>query len=206
MRTCQRCGRTLEFSEFNWTSRAKGWLQSYCKACSRAYVRDHYERNVAYYIAKAHARNLVYREDIRARLLAFFLAHPCVDCGEQDAIVLQFDHEDPSRKSATVADLFKRGFSWRTIEKEIAKCQIRCAMITCGARRGSSAGQNCHNRLRNRMVSAAGVAQLAERLLPKQKVSGSSPLTRSVRLLPSRPAARVVRGVAGSCPVSRSAS
>ena len=83
MKACTQCGRTLEFSEFNWKN--------------------------------------------RARLLAFFRAHPCVDCGEQDAIVLQFDHEDPSRKSATVADLFKRGFSWRTIEKEIAKCQIRCA-------------------------------------------------------------------------------
>jgi len=111
----------------NWKNRAKGWLQSYCKACSREYVRDHYQRNVAYNIDKAHARNLLYREDVRTRLLAFFRAHPCVDCGIDDPIVLQFDHEDPSRKSATVADLFKRGFSWRTIQTEMAKCQIRCA-------------------------------------------------------------------------------
>ena len=29
-------------------------------------------------------------------------AHPCIDCGNNDIRVLQFDHRDPSTKIATV--------------------------------------------------------------------------------------------------------
>jgi len=78
-----------------------------------------------------------YESDRRKRdalwLYNYRLAHPCVDCGESDPIVLDFDHRPGTKKS------HRRGVSqlagWAsiaTLEAEVAKCDVRCA--------------NCHRR------------------------------------------------------------
>src|SRR4030088_1727865 len=100
MKTCGRCGRNLALSEFNWKNHARGTWQSYCRLCSRQYLREHYLQNKTYYVGKAHARNVSERTEIRRRLLEYLCGHPCVDCGQQDPVVLQFDHADPSLKTA----------------------------------------------------------------------------------------------------------
>jgi hypothetical protein len=65
------------------------------------------------------------------RLVLEYLAdHPCVDCGESDPIVLEFDHLRDKR--ANISALTRNGESWRLLE-EIAKCEVRCA--------------NCHRRI-----------------------------------------------------------
>lgn len=51
--------------------------------------------------------------------------HPCVDCGETDPVVLQFDHFRD--KKYQVANLVSSNMSWQNILKEIEKCEIRCA-------------------------------------------------------------------------------
>jgi hypothetical protein len=62
----------------------------------------------------------------RQRLYAYLSEHPCVDCGETDVRVLEFDHVRDN-KSANIAGLLNNAVSWSTIEKEIAKCDVRCA-------------------------------------------------------------------------------
>jgi hypothetical protein len=56
---------------------------------------------------------------------SYLLTHPCVDCGESDAIVLTFDHVR-EEKRANVADMIISGFSVATIAAEIAKCEVTC--------------------------------------------------------------------------------
>jgi len=56
VKTCPRCRQELPLAEFNFKNRARGRRQVYCRACSRAYIRDHYTRNRQYYIDKAFAR------------------------------------------------------------------------------------------------------------------------------------------------------
>lgn len=58
--------------------------------------------------------------------------HPCVDCGESDPVVLDFDHVDPADKFDGISHMIRAAYSLARLQAEIAKCQIRCA--------------NCHRR------------------------------------------------------------
>jgi hypothetical protein len=62
----------------------------------------------------------------RQKLYIYLSKHPCIDCGETDLRVLEFDHLR-GNKSANIARLLHNAVSWATIEKEIAKCEVRCA-------------------------------------------------------------------------------
>lgn len=74
------------------------------------------------------------RAKIRARhwLKEYLRTHPCVDCGEDDVRVLEFDHMNPEEKIANVGRLACNGARLERIEAEVAKCEVRCA--------------NCHRR------------------------------------------------------------
>jgi len=65
-------------------------------------------------------------------VLGYLTQHPCVDCGEKDPIVLEFDHRDPKEKCDNIAHLISTRSTIKIIEKEITKCDVRCA--------------NCHRR------------------------------------------------------------
>jgi hypothetical protein len=59
------------------------------------------------------------------------LHHSCVDCGESDPLVLDFDHVRGMKKRH-VSRMISGGTSIETLRKEIEKCVVRCA--------------NCHRR------------------------------------------------------------
>src|SRR5437667_10485108 len=59
------------------------------------------------------------------RMWQYLAAHPCVDCGERDPVVLHFDHLRDKRTDVSYMTL--NGFKWDTILEEIAKCEIRFA-------------------------------------------------------------------------------
>ena len=64
-------------------------------------------------------------------LFDYLSSHPCVDCGETDHRVLDFDHRDRTTKHANVSYLLcSAGFE--RLKAEVAKCDVRCA--------------NCHRR------------------------------------------------------------
>ena len=52
-------------------------------------------------------------------------SHPCVECGESDIVVLDFDHIDPSTKEANISHLIY-GATIKRLKKEMAKCQVLC--------------------------------------------------------------------------------
>jgi hypothetical protein len=66
------------------------------------------------------------------QVFQYLQEHPCVDCGESDPLVLQFDHVR-GKKTGTIGELIGRTSSWDKIQEEIGKCQVRCA--NCHARR-----------------------------------------------------------------------
>lgn len=121
---CSKCGETKPLTEFNRKDR--GRLQPYCRPCNSAYLKEHYAKNLSYYVKKAARFRRKRKAENLARLLAYFADHPCVDCGETDPVVLQFDHVRGEKYKA-VGALFAEGSSWEMIEAEIEKCVVRCA-------------------------------------------------------------------------------
>ena len=61
--------------------------------------------------------------------------HPCVDCGETDPIVLEFDHLRDKKFSIAKG---WRGHEWQKVLDEIAKCEVVCA--NCHRRRTARRG------------------------------------------------------------------
>lgn len=62
----------------------------------------------------------------RPNLLQYLSTHHCVDCGNADARVLEFDHIDKDTKSYEIGVMLNT-FKWEKILTEINKCEVRCA-------------------------------------------------------------------------------
>lgn len=77
--------------------------------------------------AKRYERN-------RYSVIQYLKDNPCVDCGESDLVVLEFDHREPSEKSAQIGNVLG-SWSWERLMTEIVKCDVRCA--NCHRRRTS---------------------------------------------------------------------
>jgi hypothetical protein len=82
--------------------------------------------------ADLYAAQKRHRIRVRAQLFEYLANKKCIDCGENDPVVLEFDHVDRSKKTKGVARLLSGHWSWNRLLQEIEKCEIRCA--------------NCHRR------------------------------------------------------------
>jgi hypothetical protein len=126
---CYSCGGVKRAEEFAWRRKARNQRDSFCRGCRRAYKRGHYLANRARYIDRARAQKRRLADERTRYLLEFFVAHPCVDCGERDPVVLEFDHLR-DKEFDIGRELSRR--SWHSILEEMAKCDVVCA--------------NCHRR------------------------------------------------------------
>lgn len=130
MRACTKCGEAKPLEAFPPVRRGEPRLQTWCRACfavanARNYRRDH-ERQKARLIGNVCRR----RAENRRLLVKYLAAHPCIDCGEADIVVLEFDHR--GGKIADLSTYSNSGRRWERIKAEMDKCDVRCA--------------NCHRR------------------------------------------------------------
>lgn len=94
------------------------------------YIRNKYNSDPEYrakhlaLVAKNKAKR---KAALRALAGAWLLSHPCVDCGEDDIRVLEFDHRPGTVKKNGVCNLINLGVSRKVIQAEIDKCDVRCA-------------------------------------------------------------------------------
>ena len=56
----------------------------------------------------------------------YLLTHPCIQCGETDRMVLEFDHRLPNKKSFAIKASIQRNVSFARLKQEIEKCDVRC--------------------------------------------------------------------------------
>lgn len=106
-----------------------------CRPCRAAYKQEHYAANRRRYIDNAIGRRKRVGEERMLMLVEYLRDRPCVDCGEDDVLVLEFDHLGD--KEFSIA----RGFRDRTMAAlvlEMAKCEVVCA--NCHRRRTAARG------------------------------------------------------------------
>jgi len=65
------------------------------------------------------------KQQFKKRLVEIKEASGCVDCGIKNHIVLDFDHLRD--KKYNVSRMIHDGFSWKSILKEISKCEVVCS-------------------------------------------------------------------------------
>lgn len=128
---CCICKRTRLEKFFNKRTKSRDGLQPHCKDCNRekshAYYLRHFEKHKQVILD----RNRRVRREQSVRVFDYLATHPCVDCGEADPVVLEFDHVR-GEKILAVCSMVRAGYSWKKIDAEITKCDVRCA--------------NCHRR------------------------------------------------------------
>ena len=90
--------------------------------------RDWYERHGE----AQRERNRRYLWRNAQRLWDYLATHPCVECGEADPVVLQFDHVRGT-KLDSLSNMSRNQSSLARLDTEIAKCEVRCA--NCHARK-----------------------------------------------------------------------
>jgi 5-methylcytosine-specific restriction endonuclease McrA len=108
-------------------------LQWWCRDCFKAY----YAEQRAHHRRRNNALKAVRVEAAQAFVLDHLRSHPCVDCGEGDPIVLEFDHLGVKR--AEVSTLVSRGVRKPVLVTEIARCEVACA--NCHRRRTARRGR-----------------------------------------------------------------
>lgn len=131
MKQCGDCKAMLPLTQFHFKNRARNRRHAWCKECQKAYSRNHYAKNTAQYSAYHRRNRARYRRRNREQVYTFLALHPCVDCGEGDPRVLEFDHVR-GEKMGDVSDMVRCGVRWARVSEEIDKCEVRCA--------------NCHRR------------------------------------------------------------
>ena len=120
---CRRCGQVRDESEFRSRN---GKIVMPCKKCYLEYGRRHYQNNKQYYVDKARRRSNAISKVYKERIWQYLLEHPCVDCGNADPRVLEFDHVRGEKKY-NISELQYKRVSWEVVLAEIEKCEIRCA-------------------------------------------------------------------------------
>jgi hypothetical protein len=91
-------------------------------ACSKKF----YEANKEKIKADVKKRNAAQNIKNRAYIKEIKIASGCVDCGESNHVVLDFDHVKGD-KLKNVSGMVHQSYSIKTIQKEIDKCEIRCS-------------------------------------------------------------------------------
>jgi len=128
MKLCNKCNKHKLETEFSWRNKPKGKLNVWCRECMKAYDKN--RKSDPDFMSTRKKQVAKRRHGLRKKLIDYLNQNPCIECGETDHIVLEFDHLRD--KSFNVSDGVKRGYAWDTIKKEINKCQVLCA--------------NCHRR------------------------------------------------------------
>jgi hypothetical protein len=133
-RKCKMCAVVKPVAEFGYVEFRQANRLYVCLECKRkatnAYMRDYYHANKEA-CRRYHRKHQQYKaKEKRTQLYAYFLSHPCTECGETDPVVLEFDHLED--KKFNISKKFLGASTWDDLLREIQKCEVVCA--------------NCHRR------------------------------------------------------------
>lgn len=123
---CGSCGATKPLAEFNRKRSSSDGRQQTCRECHRDASRRYYAMNRDAHVRAIVERTARRRVESKVFLATYLESHACVDCGQDDIRVLDFDHRPGERKRKDVMQMVKEGFSLFAIEAELLICDVRC--------------------------------------------------------------------------------
>ena len=98
-------------------------------------VKRHYQQNKDKIKARSYERNKIQRVRNREFVMSIKEISECIDCGESNPLVLDFDHVKGD-KILAISDMSNKAYCIDKISKEMDKCEVRCA--------------NCHRIITNK--------------------------------------------------------
>ena len=127
---CTMCQEWLPLDRFHRNRSKPDGLQNRCKPCNIELNKQWYRKNPSVRRRRMDGYAKRRRDERHRQLWQYLCEHPCVDCGEGDPVVLEFDHLRD--KVANVSKMANLSRPWAAILEEISKCEVVCA--------------NCHRR------------------------------------------------------------
>jgi len=125
---CENCGKPFYTTQCRIKAR-------FCSAgCARGmWKKEHPSERPG---REGNRRKVKRGREVKRRFICEYLfKHPCVDCGEKDLVVLEFDHVKGTKKES-ICRIIQKG-SMSRLSKEIKKCVVRCS--NCHRRRHAKA-------------------------------------------------------------------
>ncbi len=123
---CSLCKQNKHKSQYNKNKGKKDGLNTVCKECGQNRSKQYYNENKEKHIKETSKRTKQYNKIKRKEIFNYFKENPCVDCGETNPIVLEFDHRNSEEKEYNISEIIMNK-SWKIVLNEIAKCDVRCA-------------------------------------------------------------------------------
>lgn len=97
-----------------------------CKSCNREYQSKWFNSNRNTQRKRVRDNTVKYIVRNQQYVINYLNTHPCVDCGQTNILVLDFDHTN-NDKYKNIADMIRDAHSLQTLIKEINKCEVVCA-------------------------------------------------------------------------------
>lgn len=105
----------------------KGIINSRCRPCQSSWSHEYWTKNSKHLIEKTRVQGQNKR--IKSKIIIEeYKKQPCADCGRSyPPHVMDFDHLPGEEKVNTVSYLAGHGYAIKTVEAEIAKCEVVCS-------------------------------------------------------------------------------
>lgn len=122
---CGTCQKIKNAAEFGVNNVRHDGLQAQCRDCKKQIQSRWYANNKERHVANVNRLRKIRALAVTECLLAYLQQHPCVECGENHPLLLEFDHVRGAKRGE-IAQMVSSGLAWATILSEIAKCDVRC--------------------------------------------------------------------------------
>ena len=127
---CTKCKKEKTIESFFIKNKKTGKRKAQCGECEKESKNKYYHNNRERVSKNVYQAKKLRIEVARKFVLEYLNLHPCIDCGEKDVVVLEFDHLKDKNKG--ISKMVSEGYNTQKILEEINKCVVRCA--------------NCHRR------------------------------------------------------------
>jgi hypothetical protein len=123
VKRCIGCDEVFPLEEFIEVEKSLDGRGSRCEACRSDWWQDYYSKTKDTTNPKRAEVNARRRKEHQLFFAEYLLSHPCVDCGETDILLLDFDHINNDKSFNVTANM---GGNLDKIRSEILKCEVRC--------------------------------------------------------------------------------